>query len=188
MDWWGTAGPWERIWPRPGGRRPLIRLTRVVLPAPLEPMRASSSPWLTVKSTRSTAWVSPKYFTRSFVESRPMSGRLPEPVNQPAGGPDDAPRQRQDQDHEHAAQEHLPVHRVPHGEGFQVVEHHRADDGPGEGLEAAEHGEEDDLAREGPVQDVGGREPVQRHLERPGQRPPGRPGQPRVNARDGDGC
>src|SRR3989338_6766511 len=123
IDWWVTSVPWKRIWPLSGRTRPLIRLTRVVLPAPFEPMRASSSPWVTVKSTRSTAWVSPKYFTRAFVESRPMSGRLPEPVDQPAGGSHDARRQRQDQDHEHASQEQLPVHRIPHREGLQGVGH-----------------------------------------------------------------
>ena len=37
-----------------------MRFTSVVFPAPLEPMRASTSPLLTRKSTWSTAWVSPK--------------------------------------------------------------------------------------------------------------------------------
>ena len=50
--------------------------------------------------------------------------------------------------------------------GLEVVEDERADDRAEEGLEAAQHREEDDLAREGPVQDVGGREPVERHPER----------------------
>src|SRR5439155_24881563 len=38
----------------------LIRFTSVVFPAPFEPISASTSRSLTVKSTWSTAWVSPK--------------------------------------------------------------------------------------------------------------------------------
>ena len=48
--------------PESAGISPLMRLTSVVLPAPFEPMRASTSPAVTVKSTWSTAWVSPKDF------------------------------------------------------------------------------------------------------------------------------
>ena len=52
--------PWKSTRPESGRIRPLITLMRVVLPAPLEPMRASTSPAATAKSTWSTAWVSPK--------------------------------------------------------------------------------------------------------------------------------
>ena len=60
----------KRIVPESGWMSPLIRLTSVVLPAPLEPMSASTSPSRTVKSTWSTACVSPKYLVSWLVASR----------------------------------------------------------------------------------------------------------------------
>src|SRR2546425_7635122 len=66
-DSWVTSWPRNRMRPLSGGKSPEIRLTSVVLPAPLEPISASTSRSLTVKSTWSTAWVSPKYLTRFFV-------------------------------------------------------------------------------------------------------------------------
>ena len=55
--------------PLSGCKRPLIRFTRLVLPAPLEPISETTSPSPIAKSTLSTAWVSPKYLV-SFVVSR----------------------------------------------------------------------------------------------------------------------
>src|SRR5207244_8895523 len=53
-DWRVTSLFSKMICPLSGGRRPLTRLTRVVLPAPLDPISASTSPWFTTKSTAFT--------------------------------------------------------------------------------------------------------------------------------------
>src|SRR5881628_2905694 len=165
-DSWVTSRSRNRICPPSGGNRPLIRFTSVVLPAPFEPISASTSRCLTVKFTWSTAWVSPKYLTSSLVTRRLTSASLLPARGEPRRGPDDPGGQRDDERHQHGPEEELPVHRVPDGVGLEVVEHDRADDGASERPEAAEHGHEDDLAREGPVHDVGRREAVQRHPER----------------------
>src|SRR6266446_3420794 len=162
-----TSWPRNRMRPLSGGKSPEIRLTSVVLPAPLEPISASTSRSLTVKSTWSTAWVSPKYLTRFFVTSRLTSAPLLPARGEPARGADDPGGQREHEHDQHGPEEELPVHRVADRVGLEVVEHDRADDGTREGPEAAEHGHEDHLAREAPVDDVGRREAVQRHPERP---------------------
>ena len=56
--------------PLSGRSSPLTTFTRLVFPAPFEPMRASTSPSFTVKSTPSTAWVSPKCLVSFVVWSR----------------------------------------------------------------------------------------------------------------------
>ncbi len=53
-----------------------MRFTSVVFPAPFEPMSASTSPSVTVKSTWSTAWVSPKDLVSCSV-SRMLMTRAP---------------------------------------------------------------------------------------------------------------
>src|SRR5207302_161762 len=136
-------------------KSPEIRLTSVVLPAPLEPISASTSRSLTVKSTWSTAWVSPKYLTRFLVTSRLTSAHLLPARGEPARGADDPRGQREHERHQHGPEEELPVHRVADRVGLEVVEHDRPDDGAREGPEAAEHGREDDLAREAPEDDIG---------------------------------
>src|SRR5437870_3215707 len=171
-----TSWPRNRMRPLSGGKSPEIRLTSVVLPAPLEPISASTSRSLTVKSTWSTAWVSPKYLTRFFVTSRLTSAPLLPARGEPARGADDPRGQREHERHQHGPEEELPVHRVADRVGLEVVEHDRPDDGAREGPEAAEHGHEDDLAREAPVDDIGRREAVQGHPERPRE--------PREHARD----
>ena len=108
------SAPWNTMRPESGGMRPLIRLIRVVLPAPLEPMRASTSPSVTVKSTWSTAWVSPKDLV-SWVRleqahaQAPFTGAL---ARGAATVPTMPVGQRQHQHHQHDAQHHLPVHGV----------------------------------------------------------------------------
>src|SRR2546425_864713 len=208
--WWVTSWPRKTIWPSSGFSKPLIRLTSVVLPAPLEPMRASTSPSCTRKSTRSTARNSPNCFTRAFVSSstlidrrggprygppassseggyaplglpRPALGRAPAqpwrasgltqdvssghppPRHQPLGRADDAGGQREHEHHENDAEEKLPVHRVADGVALEIVVDDGADDRADEGAEPTQHGHEDDLAGEGPVQDVGRGEAVERH-------------------------
>src|SRR5882672_212116 len=167
-DWRVTSWSRNRIRPLSGGKSPEIRFTSVVFPAPLEPISASTSLSRTVKFTRSTARMSPNDFTRSCVTRRLTSSRLLEARQQLAGASDDPGGQREDQRHQHRAQQQLPVDRVADGVGLEVVEHDRAHDRSGEGAEAAEHRHEDHLARESPVHDVGRRQSVERHPERAG--------------------
>src|SRR5262245_31613392 len=61
--------PSKRISPVVGVRLPAIRLNRVVLPAPLAPIRPTSSPRSTLKLTSSTALRPPKVFV-TFCNSR----------------------------------------------------------------------------------------------------------------------
>src|ERR1051325_3972039 len=163
--WCVTSTSRKRISPLSGGKRPLIRLTSVVFPAPFEPISARTSRSFTVKLTPSTARKAPKLFTRSRVTRRSMSA-VPPPHPQPLGGADEARRQREHEHHEHHAEEELPVDGVADRERLEVVEDDRADDRARERPEAAEHGHEDDLAGELPEQDVRRREPVERHPER----------------------
>src|SRR5437867_3830587 len=102
-DSWVTSGSRNRICPRSGGNRPLIRFTSVVLPAPFEPISASTSRCLTVKFTWSTAWVSPKYLTSSLVTRRLTSASLLPARGEPLGGPDDPGGQRDHERHEAVA-------------------------------------------------------------------------------------
>ena len=50
----------ERISPWVGGKLPAMTLTSVDLPAPLSPMRPSTSPSSSVMSTSFSAWIAPK--------------------------------------------------------------------------------------------------------------------------------
>ena len=121
------------------------------------------------KSTLSTAWVSPKYLVSFVVSSRFIGrtafGRAPRAAGRVPTIPVGRTITRNDQDD---AEQRLPVDREAHRIGLQVVEDHGSHDGPGEVAKAAQHGHEDDLAREGPVEDVRGGQPVERDPERPG--------------------
>src|SRR5262249_22274356 len=163
-DWCVTSASRKRIWPPSGRKSPEIRFTSVVLPAPFEPMRARTSLSLTVKLTWSTACVSPNHFTRSLVTKRlfdPATSVPPlEPRGQAAGGPDDPRRQREHERHQDDPEQQLPVDRVAHRVGRQLVKPDGATAGPADRADPAAHRHEHDLAREGPVHDVGRRESV----------------------------
>ena len=128
-----------------------MRLTRVVLPAPFDPMSASTSPSVTVKSTWSTAWVSPKDLRELLGlrechdAGRPCRTHGASRIDRAH----DAGGQREHQHDQHDPEHHLPVHRVPDGIGLEVIEDDRAHDGAEEGPEAAEHGEETILPENG---------------------------------------
>src|SRR6266571_7866434 len=101
------------------------------------------------------------------VSSVPPLGPPP-PRHQPLGRADDAGGQREHEHHENDAEEKLPVHRVADGVALEIVVDDGADDRADEGAEPTQHGHEDDLAGEGPVQDVGRGEAVERHPQRAG--------------------
>src|SRR5262245_41835450 len=146
----------SRIWPLSGCRCALIRLTSVVLPAPLDPTSDRNSPLLTTKSKPSQARVSPKYFRRFTVLSRITSG-LPscQPLTQLGNGADDAGRQYQHQGDENHAEQQLPIFGRGHRVGLELGEDDAADDRPGEIAEAAEQRREHDLAGERRIENVG---------------------------------
>src|ERR1043166_673586 len=118
----------NRIWPLSGCRCALIRLTSVVLPAPLEPTSERNSPLLTTKSRPSQARVSPNCFLRLTVLSRITSG-LPrlEPLSKLRQRADDAGRQHQNQRDQNHAEQQLPVFRGRDRIGPQIGEHDTAD-------------------------------------------------------------
>src|SRR4051812_41468458 len=62
MSW-----PSNTICPELGGSNPLIRLNRVVLPAPFGPIMLLNSPWRTASETLLTATLPPKARDRSTV-------------------------------------------------------------------------------------------------------------------------
>src|SRR6266403_6217836 len=96
------------ICPLSGRRRPLTRLTRLVLPAPLEPISASTSPCLTLKSTESTARLSPNDLVSDCVVSRFISARLFHPGRESLDRTHDAGRQRQHEHDQHRPEQELP--------------------------------------------------------------------------------
>src|SRR5215470_15687056 len=56
------------------GKTPQMRLTVVLLPEPLGPMRPTISPWRTAKSSVSTARTPPKYLDKPLSSSSAPSG------------------------------------------------------------------------------------------------------------------
>src|SRR5262245_9726040 len=60
-----TSRPNSSTWPELAGNIPVIRLNRVVLPAPLGPMIALRSPGMILKVTSRTACRPPKLFDRA---------------------------------------------------------------------------------------------------------------------------
>ena len=58
--------PWSSMRPVVTGKRPLIRLKSVVLPAPLGPMMACREPALTSRLTPRITGVGPKFFCTSL--------------------------------------------------------------------------------------------------------------------------
>ena len=64
------SSPSKMIWPEVCERKPLIRLKKVVLPAPFGPITARSSPGSTVIDTLSTATRLPKCFETFSTRNR----------------------------------------------------------------------------------------------------------------------
>jgi hypothetical protein len=65
---WGAMAvmstPPRTIFPALTGKTPQIRLTVVLFPDPLGPMRPKMRPCGTLRSRASTAWTPPKFFDR----------------------------------------------------------------------------------------------------------------------------
>src|SRR5215472_9873859 len=134
--------------------RPLTRLTKVVLPAPLEPISARTSPSMTVKSTLFTAMLSPKALVSAWVVSRAMSALRLHLCDDLLDRAHDAGWQHEDEHEQDHSEQQLPVGGESDRVGLQEVERNGAHDRSDESAEAAQHGHEDDLAGESPDQDV----------------------------------
>src|SRR5215217_5940810 len=98
-----TSSPATRICPEPGAMSPEIWWIRVVLPAPLGPMIAWSSPGMTSRLTSSVTTSAPNAL-RNRRSSRSGSAMTasPEEPHDPAASEED----HQDQER---AEDHLPV-------------------------------------------------------------------------------
>src|SRR6516162_8124375 len=166
----------KMICPASGCSKPLSRLTSVVLPAPLEPINARNSPCFTLKSTPSTARLSPNAFLSPCALRRFILDRSSQPGGSLLDGARDSGRQREDEHEQHRAEQQLPVHGESDRVGFQIGERHGADDGTHKSREPPQDGHEDDFPGERRNQDVGAGETV--------ERPPQCPGQPGKDAGD----
>src|SRR6185369_1990158 len=59
--WKCFSSPWMAILPCEGGKFPAIILTSVDFPAPLSPIKPTTSPGSMVNETSETAWMAPKF-------------------------------------------------------------------------------------------------------------------------------
>src|SRR3990172_5373588 len=149
-----------RKWIRPdvGGNNPVIRLKKVVLPAPLGPMTARRSPASRAKSTPSTGLRQPKFLLRPAVfRSSPsrLMGRnpsghpeIPDHARDPLG-------HRQDHEDDKRPDDDLVVFEP----GTHVVREGDDQPGPDDGAHqapgAAQEGPNHGIAGAGPVQEAG---------------------------------
>src|SRR6266498_2249762 len=148
-----TSRSLKRTLPASGWRWPVMRLKRVVLPAPLGPMMALIDPRGTVKLTPLTAW-KPSKLLRSPVTS---STRRPSPHPLPEGHerPRDAPGEDEEEHHEDGAENERPVLGVGDDLLVEPDQHDRAEGGAEERAHAAQEGHDQDLGGFGPVGEVG---------------------------------
>src|ERR1700722_3668558 len=161
------SSPSKMTWPEVCVRKPLIRLKKVVLPAPFGPITARSSPGSTVIDTLSTATRLPKCFetfsTRNRLTMSPFSRcRL---------SPDDAQnaaREEQHDEHEEQADERHPVLRLARNVVLQHQKDRRADQRPPEAAHAAQHRHDDEIAGLVPAQRAGIDEVVHQREQRAG--------------------
>src|SRR5579872_3612778 len=108
-----TSRPAKTIVPSSGVSRPVIRFTSVVFPAPFEPTMETRRSCSTKKSTPSTARLSPKDFLSPCAASSCATSALPaDAAADPRERAHDAFRHPHDEDHQHDAEQHLPVLRA----------------------------------------------------------------------------
>ena len=132
--------PSNRIEPEVGAKKPLIRLKKVVLPAPFGPITARSSPGSTVIDTSRTATRLPKRLADVLdLEQAHAVASAPDEAEQAA-------REEQHDQHEQHADERHPVD----GDARHVILQHDEDDGaeqrPPEAAHAAHHRHHHEIA------------------------------------------
>src|SRR5436190_11000105 len=141
-------------------------LTRVVLPAPLLPIRLTHSPRWTVSMMSAAATTAPKrlltWSTCSSVDpaaempaltdAPPPAASVPAPLRPQRA---DAARQEADHEEEEQAERELPgVREVRARERPHDLEHGAGDEHRGDALPSGEDGDEDELARGRPEAEV----------------------------------
>src|SRR5712691_2558826 len=140
-----TSRPPNRIAPESGAISPDTWLISVVLPAPLGPMTACSSPGMRSKVTSSVTTSAPNVL-RSLV--RLSTGSVTaEPPCKRASEADEAAAREQDHEHENGAEDHLPVLGEAGEPFFREQISGGADDRAVERAQAAEQHHDDQLAR-----------------------------------------
>src|SRR6185437_14764790 len=162
--------------PAVGGKKPLMRLKKVVLPAPFGPITARSSPAFMSNVTPSTAFNVPKW--RDTLSIRKNVD--------PAGAglaiedAEHAFREQEHDEHEEQADEGHPVF----GHARQIVLSDDEDDHPEqrpkEAAHASEHDHDHEVAGQDPMQVLRRRKVEQHRVERSGKR--------RNETRDRKGC
>src|SRR5215471_19757014 len=130
----------KKILPPSGDSKPLIKFTRVVLPAPFEPINDKTSPGSTTKLTLSTARVSPKCFCNCSVRNKLTLRASPHSIGQATEQTHQARGHDQHQHHEHGAQHKLPVDGRTDGIGLEIIKHNSPKDRSHKTSEAAKYG------------------------------------------------
>src|SRR5262245_2132167 len=104
---WGaipvTSLSLKMIWPASGFRWPVMRVKRVVLPAPFGPMMELIDRWGTVRLTPARAW-KPSNVLPTLRTSSMAPPRL-EATPQRGQGPPDAAREHKEEKDQHGAQD-----------------------------------------------------------------------------------
>src|SRR5215471_16524971 len=134
----------KKILPPSGDSKPLIKFTRVVLPAPFEPINDKTSPGSTTKLTLSTARVSPKCFCNCSVRNKLTLRDSPHSIGQTT---EQAHQARGHDQHEHGTQHKLPVDGRTDGIGLEIIKHHSSENRSHKTPEATEHSEKDNAPR-----------------------------------------
>src|SRR5215470_1662104 len=155
----------KKILPLSGDSRPLIKFTRVVLPAPFEPINDNTSPCSTTKLTLSTARVSPKCFCNCSVRNKLTLRGSPHSIGQTTEQAHQARGHDQHQHHEHGTQHKLPVDSRTDGIGLEIIKHNSPENRSHKIPEAAEHSKKDNASGKRPDQNIRRRQAVQRHPE-----------------------
>ena len=131
--------PSKTMVPEVGGKNPLIRLKKVVLPAPFGPMIARSSPLATLSETSRTATRLPKRLVTFSISSNVHA--LP-----PLQEAQQAAREEQHDQDEQQADERHPVDGDAREIILQHDEHGGAEQRPPEAAHAAHHRHHDEIA------------------------------------------
>src|SRR5918996_1512560 len=127
--------PSRRTEPASARRWPVMRLKKVVLPAPLGPMMAAICPRATPRLTPPTAWKPSNDLRMSRTSSTPR----PQPVPGGVERAHDAAREHEEQHDEHRPEDEGPVLRV---RGDLLVEHEQ-DERPHRGAVEVAHPAQD---------------------------------------------
>src|SRR5213593_4251892 len=162
-----TSRSLKRTLPASGRRCPVMRLKRVVLPAPLGPMMALIDPRGTLKLTPPTAR-KPSKLLRSLVTSS-TGCPLPRPLAEGHESSGDAAGKDEEKHHQDGAEDERPVLRIRDDLLVEPDEDGRSEGGAEECAHAAEEGHDQDLGGLGPVGEVGKHAAIEDAEETAGQ-------------------